>query len=110
MRVAAIATIYHPKSHADVIATKFMKGMSTDEGLMPPEVDLVSLYIDHVLENDIGVGSGPRVRGPHLSQHPPRPARWYRPAQCRCSAAHRRARRLPLERAGPPHVPAPLFL
>ena len=56
MRVAAIATIYHPKSHADVIATKFMKGMSTDEGLMPPEVDLVSLYIDHVLENDIGVG------------------------------------------------------
>ena len=56
MRVAAIATIYHPKSHADVIATKFMKGMSTDEGLMPPEADLVSLYIDHVLENDIGVG------------------------------------------------------
>ena len=56
LRVAAIATIYHPKSHADVIATKFMKGMSTDEGLMPPEVDLVSLYIDHVLENDIGVG------------------------------------------------------
>ena len=56
MRVAAIATIYHPKSHADVIATKFMKGMSTDEGLMPPGVDLVSLYIDHVLENDIGVG------------------------------------------------------
>ena len=55
MRVAAIATIYYPKSHADVIATKFMKGMSTDEGLMPPEVDLVSLYIDHVLENDIGV-------------------------------------------------------
>ena len=38
MRVAAIATIYHPKSHADVIATKFMKGMSTDVGLMPPEV------------------------------------------------------------------------
>ena len=31
MRVAAIATIYYPKSHADVIATKFMKGMSTDE-------------------------------------------------------------------------------
>ena len=56
MRVAAIATIYYPKSHADVIATKFMKGMSTDEGLMPPEVDLASLYIDHVLENDIGVG------------------------------------------------------
>ena len=56
LRVAAIATIYHPKSHADVIVTKFMKGGSTDEGFIPPEVDLVSLYIDHVLENDIGVG------------------------------------------------------
>jgi hypothetical protein len=54
-RVAAIATIYHPKSHADVIVTKFMKGASTDEGFVPPDVDLVSLYIDHVLESDIGV-------------------------------------------------------
>jgi hypothetical protein len=56
LRVAAISTIYHPKSHADVIVTKFMKGASTDEGFVPPEVDLVSLYIDHVLESDIGVG------------------------------------------------------
>ena len=55
LRVAAIATIYHPKAHADVIVTKFMKGGSTDEGFVPPAVDLVSLYIDHVLENDIGV-------------------------------------------------------
>ncbi len=55
-RVAAITTIYHPKAHADVIATKFMKGGSTDEGFIPPEADLVSMYLDHVLENDIGVG------------------------------------------------------
>ena len=55
-RVAAIATIYFPSSHADVIVTKFMKGMSTDEGFFPPEVELVSLYLDHVLENDIGAG------------------------------------------------------
>jgi hypothetical protein len=55
-RVAAIATVYFPRSHADVILTKFMKGMSTDEGFFPPEVELVSLYLDHVLENDIGVG------------------------------------------------------
>jgi len=56
LRVAAIITIYHPKSHADVIVTKFLKGMSTDEGFLPPEVDVVSIYLDHVLENDIGVG------------------------------------------------------
>ncbi|MFH1569684.1 MAG: hypothetical protein ABIL09_16935 [Gemmatimonadota bacterium] len=56
LRVAAIITIYHPKSHADVIVTKLLKGMSTDDGFLPPEVDVVSIYLDHVLENDIGVG------------------------------------------------------
>ena len=55
-RLAAIITIYHRLSHADVCATKFMKGASTDEGLVPIEADLVSMYIDHVLENDVGVG------------------------------------------------------
>jgi|AP95_1055475.scaffolds.fasta_scaffold04877_4 hypothetical protein len=55
LRVAAIITIYHPKSHADVIVTKFLKGGSTDDGFLPPEVEVVSMYIDHVLENDIGV-------------------------------------------------------
>ena len=55
LRVAAIITIYHPKSPADVIVTKFLKGGSTDDGFLPPEVEVVSMYIDHVLENDIGV-------------------------------------------------------
>jgi hypothetical protein len=56
LRVAAICTIYHPRSHADVIVTKFLKGMPTDEGLVSPEIEVVSMYIDHVLENDIGLG------------------------------------------------------
>ena len=56
LHVAAVITIYHPKSHADVIVTKFLKGMSTDEGFLAPEIDIVSIYLDHVLENDIGVG------------------------------------------------------
>ena len=55
LRVAAICTIYHEWSHADAIVTKFLKGMSTAEGFFPPEVDVVSMYIDHVLENDVGV-------------------------------------------------------
>ena len=54
-RIAAIATIYYAWSHADAILTKFMKGMSTDEGFFLPEVDLVSIYLDHVLDSDIGV-------------------------------------------------------
>ena len=89
MRVAAIATIYHPKSHADVIATKFMKGMSTDEGLMPPEVDLVSLYIDHVLENDIGVGLAQEYGVPIYPSIRRALHAGADQAQCRCSAAHR---------------------
>ena len=56
LRVAAIITIYHPKSHADVIVTKFLKGMSTDEGFLTPEIEIVSIYLDHALENDIGLG------------------------------------------------------
>lgn len=56
LRVAAIVTIYHPKSHADVIVTKFLKGFSGDDGFHEPQVELVSMYLDHVLENDIGVG------------------------------------------------------
>ena len=56
LRVAAIITIYHPKSHADVTVTKFLKGMSTDEGFLTPEIEIVSIYLDHALENDIGLG------------------------------------------------------
>ena len=56
LRVAAICGIYHAWSHADAIVTKFLVGMSTDEGFFPPEVDVVSMYIDHVLDNDIGSG------------------------------------------------------
>ena len=57
VRVAAICTIYHPKSHADVIVTKFLEGASTDEGFHRfDDVEIVSMYIDHVLENDVGVG------------------------------------------------------
>lgn len=56
LRVAAIITVYFRPAHADVIVTKFLKGMTTDEGTFPPEVDIVSIYLDHVLDNDIGVG------------------------------------------------------
>jgi len=54
LRVAAICTIYYAHSHADAIVTKFLKGMSIDEGFFPPEVEVVSLYVDHILETDIG--------------------------------------------------------
>jgi hypothetical protein len=54
-KIAAIITEYRPNSHADVIVTKFLKGFPTDEGLIPPRVDVASMYIDQFPENDLGV-------------------------------------------------------
>lgn len=54
-KIAAIITSYFPRSHADVIVTKFLKGFPTDEGLLPPEVDVASMYLDQVhFRDDIG--------------------------------------------------------
>ena len=55
-KVAAIITTYFQHSHADVIATKYMKGFPTDTGLQMPRVELVSIYLDQVDDRDIGVG------------------------------------------------------
>jgi len=55
-KIAAIVTTYFPPSHADVIVTKFLKGFPTDDGLIPPEVDVVSMYMDQISERDIGLG------------------------------------------------------
>lgn len=55
-KIAAIITTYFQHSHADVIATKYMKGFPTDTGLQVPRVDLVSIYLDQVDDRDIGVG------------------------------------------------------
>lgn len=54
-KIAAIITTYFPNSHADVIATKYMKGYPTDGGHIPPRVDLVSIYLDQIDSRDIGV-------------------------------------------------------
>ncbi len=52
-RIAAIVTEYRPRSHADVIVTKFLKGFPTDDGLIPPQVEIVSMYVDQFAENDL---------------------------------------------------------
>ena len=53
-KIAAIVTEYRPRSHADVIVTKFLR-LSTDDGLKAPRVEIASLYLDQIPENDIGV-------------------------------------------------------
>ena len=54
LRIAAIVTTYFPDSHAGVLATKFLHGFPTDEGLIAPRTRLASLYIDQIHERDIG--------------------------------------------------------
>ena len=54
-RIAAVVTTYFPASHADVIVGKFIRGFPTDEGLLAPEVDIVSMYMDQVSDRDIGL-------------------------------------------------------
>jgi hypothetical protein len=54
-KIAAIVTTYYPASHADAIVTKFLKGFPTDGGMLPPQVDIASMYIDQIDERDIGV-------------------------------------------------------
>jgi len=52
-KIAAIITEYRPKSHADVVVTKFLKGFPVDEGFFAPRVDIASMYIDQFPDSDI---------------------------------------------------------
>ena len=54
-KIAAIITEYRVSAHADVIVGKFIKGFPTDEGLIAPRVDIASMYLDPIPENDIGL-------------------------------------------------------
>ena len=54
-KIAAVITEYRPLSHADVIVGKFIKGFPTDEGLLQARVDIASMYLDQIPENDIGL-------------------------------------------------------
>lgn len=54
-KIAAIVTTYYPRSHADVIVSKFLAGIPTDEGLQEPQVEVVSMYLDQIHAKDVGL-------------------------------------------------------
>lgn len=54
-RVALITNIYRPGAHADKIGTKIFLGIPTDDGLISPEVEIASVWIDQIGSNDIGI-------------------------------------------------------
>lgn len=52
-RVAAITTVWRKDSHADVIIPKLLAGYDLDGEPARPAVEIVSLYVDQVPENDL---------------------------------------------------------
>lgn len=54
-KIAFITHAYFHSSHADVIGTKLFLGIPTDEGMVAPQVKIVSVYIEQVNARDIGI-------------------------------------------------------
>ena len=52
-KIAAIATIYHKYSHAQHIVDRFLEGYGWNSRHHYPPMELVSLYVEQVKENDI---------------------------------------------------------
>ncbi|MDA0658612.1 MAG: hypothetical protein O2931_02030 [Planctomycetota bacterium] len=61
-RIAALATIYHKYSHAQHIVDRFLEGYGWEGKHYRPDMDVVSLYVEQVGEDDLS-----RER---LSRHP----------------------------------------
>jgi hypothetical protein len=53
-RVAAVVTVYHHNSHADVIVSRLMETYTLDGKGERPSIELASLYIDQFPKNDKG--------------------------------------------------------
>ncbi|MFH1572305.1 MAG: hypothetical protein ABIL09_30215 [Gemmatimonadota bacterium] len=53
LQIAAIVTVYHKFSHAQHIVDRFLEGYGWDGRHHRPPMDLVSLYVDQVGENDL---------------------------------------------------------
>ncbi len=53
LKIAAVVTEYRRFSHADVIITKFLKGLPTDQGLIPARIQIASLYVDQFPASDL---------------------------------------------------------
>ncbi len=54
-KIAFITHTYRNSAHADVIGTKLFLGIPTDEGMVAPQVKIVSVYIEQVGAYDTGI-------------------------------------------------------
>lgn len=61
--VAAVATIYNPNSHADVIVGKILEGFD-QKGGSGPDLELAALYVDQFEGSDMSRGLAAKYRFP----------------------------------------------
>ena len=54
LKIAALSTTYHVRSHSDNFITRFLEGYWINERYHPSPCDVVSLYMDQVHPADIG--------------------------------------------------------
>lgn len=54
-RVAVITTIYFPGSHADVVASRLIQGYPYGGEHIEPRVEVASIYIEQVRDDDMGL-------------------------------------------------------
>ena len=54
-KIAAIVTTYFDGSHADLLVSRFVTGFPTPSGLVESQVDVVSMYMEQLHPQDIGV-------------------------------------------------------
>jgi len=52
-KIAAILTTCFTRSHAEVILPKLIKGFPTDNGILAPQIDIASIYLDQIHEEDV---------------------------------------------------------
>jgi hypothetical protein len=63
LKIAAITTIFHKYSHTQHIVDRFLEGYGWEGRHHRPEMDLVSLYVDQVKENDLSTDRAKRFPG-----------------------------------------------
>ena len=54
-KIAAIVTTYFDGSHADLLVSRFVTGFPTPSGVVESQVDVVSMYMEQLHPQDIGV-------------------------------------------------------
>ncbi len=57
-RIAAITTVYHERSHADVFFSRILHGYRLNKKTYYPRLEVASMYLDQVPENDMGQSLG----------------------------------------------------